>query len=376
MSRETSIKVVFAGGGTGGHVYPAIAMYEALLDVSNVEALFVGVSGGMEEQIIGSRGWPLETLPGRGVRRASLFTKLSTPVTTARAVSGGLRLLARFQPDVVVGTGGFASAAMVLAAWLRRTPRLLQEQNAVPGMTNRWLSLVANRVLLSYQGSEKWLKGSPGTVVIGNPLRKIAKQSREVAAGELGLDPARPTVLVMGGSRGATKVNEAVANAIPKVLAEFDSQFLILAGNNNASNVAKQTADHADRVKVLAYSENMDSVYAASDVAVARAGASSVFEIAARALPTVFVPYPYAADDHQQKNVDPLVADGAAFCIRDQEITGENLSALLLEILRSPEQRQQMADRLRAWARPDAAQRAASEILNLIGRQPIAAAVV
>jgi UDP-N-acetylglucosamine--N-acetylmuramyl-(pentapeptide) pyrophosphoryl-undecaprenol N-acetylglucosamine transferase len=360
-----SLRIIVAGGGTGGHVYPGIAIVEALRERTRTEVLFVGARGGVEEGILLRAGFPCELLPGYGLRGASLGRQLLSPVMIARGVSRALGILASFRPHVVLGTGGYASAAMVIAAILRGTPRVLQEQNSVAGLVNRRLASFADLVLLAFEGSISSLPRGARTLVVGNPIRKLPRASREAAAARFGLRASRRTVLVVGGSRGARSLNLAGADAAARIAAELDIQFLMLVGASDRPQVERRLGEAAARVCVLDYLDEMQDAYALADLAVARSGASSVFELAAFGVPAILVPYPYAADAHQDSNAAPLVARGAARMIPDAELDGDRLAREIAETLSSPERLGMMAAAMKSWATPDAAQRAADAILDV-----------
>lgn len=365
-----TLRVVFAGGGTGGHLYPGLAMRDALAaECDRLESLFVGARGGMEETILAGSPTALRLLPGRGLRGASLGARATIPFKLASAATRGLGIIRTFKPHVVVGTGGYASAAMVVAAVIARIPRVLQEQNSVPGLVNRRLSRFADLVLLSYECSREWIRNAGRVVVIGNPLRPMTRPGREEAAASLGLDPGLPTVLVIGGSRGAHSLNLAASEAARRLLTSREVQFLLLVGQSDYAQVARTWEDDR-RVRVLAYLEEVQAAYAIADVAVARAGASSVFELAAFGVPAVFVPYPHAADDHQRKNVEGLASSGACVVIDDTDLDGERLSGVLGSLLDDERRRGQMTSALESWVPGDAAARAAQEIMALVKKKP------
>lgn len=370
-----AVRVIFAGGGTGGHVYPALAMYEGLraeCGEEGVVALFVGARGGLDRKLLSHRGVDYRLLPGRGLRGASLAGRLRAPLDVIAGVTKSLGIIRGFRPDVVVGTGGYASVSMVLAAILSGTPRILQEQNSVPGLVNRRLARFADLVLLSFEDSHAAMPAGVKTAVIGNPLRPAPEGDRAAGAAFLGLDPARPTVLVIGGSRGAHTLNEAAAEAAAELLGQTDAQFILLTGENDYDAVRQRVGEPwPGRVVVRAYLEEVHHAYRASDVAVARAGASSVFELASSGLPAIFVPYPYAADDHQRLNAEPLVRAGAAEVIPDAELDGAVLASSLRRLLGDPGRRLAMGELMSSWVRGDSARLAAGKILALLEKKHV-----
>ena len=372
----SEIRVVFAGGGTGGHVYPALAMYESLVErlgPDRVNALFVGVVGGLEKRLLSESRWDvtLQLLPGRGLRGASLANKLKIPFDVARSITMGVRTIRDFRPDVVVGTGGYASVSMVVASIVTATPRILQEQNSVPGLVNRRLARFADLVLLSYEESRSSIAGGVETLVIGNPLRRTPAPDRIAGAKFFGLDPERPTVLVIGGSRGAHSLNTAAIAATQSLLDETDTQFVVLTGERDFAEVASELDGGDRRLVVRSYVDEIHHAYSVADVALARAGASSVFELAAFGVPTIFVPYPYAADNHQRLNVEPLRKLGAAVVIEDAELDGDRLSIEIRALLEDDLRRAKMSSAMKGWVREDAADEAAGRIIGLVKKNAL-----
>jgi UDP-N-acetylglucosamine--N-acetylmuramyl-(pentapeptide) pyrophosphoryl-undecaprenol N-acetylglucosamine transferase len=358
-----ALRILVAGGGTGGHVYPGIAIVEALTELTAVEARFVGAHGGVEQGIFERAGLSHSLLPGYGLRRASLARKLAAPLVLAGGVARASRLVSAFRPDVVLGTGGYASAAVVIASMAFRVPRVLQEQNSVPGLVNRRLASRASLVLLGYEESRAFLPAGVAVRVVGNPIRRLARASREDAAAFFGLDCARPVVLVVGGSRGAHSLNMAGADAAARLGAR-GVQFVILCGRADRAEVERRSGGSSG-VRVLEYLDEVHFAYSLADVAVARSGASSVFELALFGVPAVFVPYPYAADAHQETNAAPLVRNGGALVVRDAGLTGELLAETLGALLDAPEKRSAMSRAMRAWSKPDAAAESARAILEI-----------
>jgi UDP-N-acetylglucosamine--N-acetylmuramyl-(pentapeptide) pyrophosphoryl-undecaprenol N-acetylglucosamine transferase len=357
------LRIMVAGGGTGGHVYPGIAIVEALSAMTTVDALFVGAQGGVEQGIFERAALAHSLLPGYGLRRASIARKLAVPFMLAGGVARASKLVRTFRPDVVLGTGGYASATVVIASIIGGVPRVLQEQNSVPGLVNRRLAPRANLVLLGYEESRAWIPANVPVKVVGNPIRRLPRASREDAAAFFGLDASKPVVLVVGGSRGAHSLNLAGGDAAARLVDARDVQFVILAGRADRAEVERRT-DGSPRVRVLEYLDEVHFAYSLADIAVARSGASSVFELALFGVPAIFVPYPYAADAHQESNAAPLVRAGAALAVRDADLSGESLAGMLGSLLDQPEKRAAMSRAMRAWSRPDAAAESARAILD------------
>lgn len=363
------MRVMLAGGGTGGHLYPGIAIHEALACLDDdLQVLFVGASGGVERKIFSQAGLPHRLLPGRGLRGASLFGRFFTLCSFIAAFAGAVRAIIGFKPDVVIGTGGYASAAAVMAAIVCRKTRVLQEQNSVPGMVNRRLARFAHLVLLSYEESRRYLPRGVTCAVVGNPLRfkPGGPGLRESGRAFLGLKEELPTVVIVGGSGGARSLNTNGIAAAGRILKTRTVQFVIVAGDRDYRDMVDASREHKNEIRVLPMVEEMDKVYSVGDVVVSRAGASSVFELALFARPAIFVPYPYAADDHQRKNVAPLEAAGAAVVLDDAELTPERLEEAVLALLDDEERRRRMSRAMAGWAKGDAAGRAAEIIMALV----------
>ncbi len=364
------MRVIIAGGGTGGHVYPGIAMYHALSRASSgVEALFVGARAGVENRIFTDLGLPHVLLPGRGVRGTGLMTKLASPFVFFFGLIRGVGVIRSFKPQVVIGTGGYASVAVVAASVVCARKRVVQEQNSVPGMANRLLSRFADLVLLSYEESRPFIKAGAPVAVVGNPIRIDKRADRRAGMAFFGLDPQIPTVLICGGSRGARAINRAARSAIPAISGKRPAQFIFITGELDHDEIRRETAKLGPSVRVFAFLQEMQHAYSVADVAVSRAGASAVFELAAFGVPTVFVPYPFAADDHQRKNVAGLAALGAAVVVENSELDGERLRGLIEGLLDDDAKRREMAKRMRAWSKPDADDLAAQKILELVNRR-------
>jgi len=366
-----ALRIVVAGGGTGGHVYPGLAVVERLEARVATAARFVGARGGVEEKILAGAGRDYDLLPGYGLRGATIARKLGAPFVLGAGVVRAARVLSAFRPDVVLGTGGYASAAVVVASLAFRIPRVLQEQNSVPGLVNRTLARHADLVLLGYESSRAYLPAGTRALVVGNPLRRMSTPSRDEAAAFFALDPARPIVLVVGGSRGAHSLNLAAADAAARLSPARGVQFVILCGRADRAEVGRGAANTPRDVRVIDYLNEMHLAYAACDVAVARSGASSVFELALFGVPTVFVPYPFAADAHQESNAAPLVEAGGAVLVRDAELSADRLMGELETLLSSPERLRRMGAAMRAWSTPDAADRAADAIIALTKKKEL-----
>ncbi|MDH3214738.1 MAG: undecaprenyldiphospho-muramoylpentapeptide beta-N-acetylglucosaminyltransferase [Candidatus Krumholzibacteria bacterium] len=361
------MRVMIAGGGTGGHVYPGIAIYEAFKRCGHgVDVLFVGAKSGVEGQILDDLQLPHVLLAGSGVRGASVISKLTSPFVFLASIVRGIREIISFKPDVVIGTGGYASVAVVVASVVCGKKRVLQEQNSVPGLANRLLSRFAHLVLLSYQESRAYFGNSVPCAVVGNPLRFKPDKDRDTALKFLDLKDNVHTVLVFGGSRGAHTINKAACSAVARILAKREVQFVFLTGAQDYDRVRNQMKEYGPYVRVYPFLEQMQHAYAVSDIAVSRAGASAVFELASFGIPSIFVPYPYAADDHQKRNISELVERKAAIVIDNDKVDGEALEKLIVSLLDDSTGRREISERMRGWSKTDADVLASSKIAELV----------
>jgi UDP-N-acetylglucosamine--N-acetylmuramyl-(pentapeptide) pyrophosphoryl-undecaprenol N-acetylglucosamine transferase len=361
------VSVVFAGGGTGGHLYPAIAIADELKGKRpGAEITFVGTAGRIEERVIPATGYHFTTIWISGFRRRLGWPLLLFPLKVVVSVVQSILLLRRLRPQVVVGTGGYVSGPPVFAAWLLGIPSLLQEQNSYPGVTTRLLARRAREVHLTFEASRRFLNRSDNVYVSGNPVRAaVGSVRRPEAARFFGLDPSVTTVLVFGGSLGASAINEALRRNLAELVARR-LQVIWQTGPADADPVLRAVRNEGAEgaIRVFPYVERMEYAYAASDLAVCRAGATTVAELAQAGLPAVLIPYPHAAADHQTENARAMEAAGAALLCPDAE-AGERLLPLLAELLENPPRLHAMAGKARAMARPDAASLLADAVLRL-----------
>ena len=343
------MRVLFAGGVTGGHIAPGWALAERIVtDLPGSQVLFAGVANETEHRMIARNGFRLVRVTGRASSRTAAALRM--PLAWARS----LRHILSFRPDVVVGLGGRASVGPALAAITARTPLVLLEGNAVPGRTVRRLAPWAAEVCCQYQAAADAL-GTPSAVFTGSPVRRSVAGARTLAKGAVrrqifDLDPARPTVLVMGGSQGARPLNRALIDAAPMLGAAI--QIIHLAGEQDAPAVENAYRAAGVPALVAGFFERMHLAYAAADVAVSRAGAASLAELAAVGLPAVLVPLPHAADDHQRANARPAAEQGWAVVVEQADLEGEAVAALLRK-LRTEDRRLQIMRAAALAAAPD-----------------------
>ncbi len=355
------MKVLIAGGGTGGHVYPGIAVAEEIArSRRGVEVVFVGTRRGLEAQAVPEAGFRIRYTWSRGLPRRAWWRWPAAIVGNLVGLFQAIGIVAAEKPDVVLGTGGYVSGPVTLAAWLLRRPIVLQEQNSIPGLANRLLVHLANEMHLSFVEARSyfWRRERLNLRVTGNPIRAyILSGDRPAALTEFGLAAGRPTVFIFGGSRGAHRINEAALEAMRRLKGRVDVQFILQTGRQDfdwAKGVVEQEQLPA---KVLPYLSDIQMAYAAADLVVCRSGAMTLAEIAACGTPAILVPYPHAAHDHQIVNATNLVDRGAARMILDRELTGERLAQEIAHLLSHREELSRMSAFARTFARPDAAER-------------------
>jgi len=351
------MKIVLTGGGTGGHACPAASIAEALrAEMPDCGLLYVGSRGGPEAKLAAEAGIPFSGLTTRSLGRLFSLGMIPTAAAFGKGFMEALSILRRFEPELVIGTGGYAAAPVVLAQVLRGGRTVIHEQNTVPGRTNRWLGRFASAICVTFEDSMRYFP--PGkTVVTGLPIRSqiLNAPGKAEARSALGLDPDTFTILVLGGSQGARRVNQAVAEAL-QALSRLPVQVFHQAGERNfreAEEGAKALA--WDGYHLCAYVDDMGLAYGAADLAVSRCGASTIAEITAVGLPAILVPYPYAYADHQRLNAEFVSRNGAGIIVSDSELTGGILTDTIGRLLNSPEEIRKMGEASRKLGRPNAA---------------------
>lgn len=324
------MRVLISGGGTAGHINPALAIAKTVMSRDKgSEVLFVGTPNGMEQRLVPREGFEIRSVEVKGLRRSLTLENLKVAVNYFTSIRDAGRIIDEFKPDAVVGTGGYVCAPVVKAAFRRRVPTLIHEQNVFPGLAIKMLAKKADVTAISFDETEKLVKAKK-TVLTGNPLRPDLFEKVDTAAlrARLGLD-GRPVVLVFGGSLGAEHINEALLAMLKKGGLGFN--LIAATGEKHYDGFMKEAgpAALADGVKILPYIHNMNEIFALADLAVCRAGAITVSELSALGKPAVLVPSPYVAHNHQEYNARYLEKNGAARVLLESELSGESLLAAI-----------------------------------------------
>jgi UDP-N-acetylglucosamine--N-acetylmuramyl-(pentapeptide) pyrophosphoryl-undecaprenol N-acetylglucosamine transferase len=353
------MRVVMAGGGTGGHLFPGLAVARALRERNLMtEVLFVGTARGIEVRVLPREGLPLETLPIAGIKGRGLRGIFEAAYGIPISVFRSLRIIRRFRPDCVIGLGGYASGPFLLAAKLTRIPCAIMEQNLRPGLTNRWLGHLADRIFVAYEKSASFFPR--GRVVpTGNPVRW--RELTPVAKSD------QFTLLVFGGSAGAHKINLCLLAALEHMHGLAGKLRIVHQTGEADYNWAKKVyANLPFDAAVFPFIEKMDAAYAEADLVLCRAGATTIAELTAYGKPAILVPYPYAAHDHQRANAQALQQEGAAEMILDRDLSGESLAHALTRLFEERERVRSMGRKARSFGKPDAAERIADECQKLV----------
>ncbi|NIJ51060.1 undecaprenyldiphospho-muramoylpentapeptide beta-N-acetylglucosaminyltransferase [Dyadobacter arcticus] len=363
-----SRKVIISGGGTGGHIYPAIAIATALQQKDpDLEVLFVGALGKMEMEKVPRAGYNIVGLPIAGIKRALSIDNLVLPFKLLNSLLKAKKVINDFGPDVAVGVGGFASGPLLMMASLAGIPTLIQEQNSYAGITNKFLGKKAAKICVAYPEMQRFFPQEK-IVLLGNPVRSdivdVASKNKEALV-HFGLKPDRKTLFVMGGSLGARSINESIHAGLDQIIG---AGYQVLWQTGRSYIDTAQTAITelgTNRVKAFDFIYTMDLAYAVADVVVSRAGALSVSELCLAAKPSILVPFPAASEDHQTKNALTLVEQEAAWMIKDSDAK-QNLVQKALELLGDIGKQESLKSNIRKLAKPTAADDIAAEVLKLI----------
>jgi UDP-N-acetylglucosamine--N-acetylmuramyl-(pentapeptide) pyrophosphoryl-undecaprenol N-acetylglucosamine transferase len=361
-------KIIIAGGGTGGHIFPAIAIANALKKIDpDTDILFVGAKGKMEMDKVPQAGYPIEGLEIAGFNRSNMLKNLLLPFKLLKSLGQARRIIERFQPHAVVGVGGYASFPILRKAQSKGIPTLIQEQNSFAGKSNMILGKKAKKICVGYEGMEKFFPADK-IVVTGNPVRGNITQSavtKEDAMKHFGLKTGKTTVFAVGGSLGAKAINEALQPLLATFV-EKDIQLIWQTGKPYFDTAQAAASSYSSHVKVFDFINLMDFAYKASDVVISRAGALAIAELCVVKKPVIFVPYPFAAEDHQTFNAKSLVDKNAALIIKNDD-AGAQLGNTLFSLVQNKALLEQLEQNIGKLGNSNADMVIAKQVMTLIG---------
>lgn len=360
------LKVIISGGGTGGHIFPAIAIANAIKEKHpDSDILFVGAKEKMEMEKVPAAGYKIIGLTIAGLQRRLTLKNLSFPFKLLKSLGDAKRIIKDFKPDIAIGVGGYASGPLLKIAGQLNIPTLIQEQNSYPGITNKLLAKKAEKICVAYDGMERFFPKDK-IVITGNPVRKdIAnlRDNRTEAIEYFNLDNNKQTILVIGGSLGARTINESIKAYLEHY--EKENVQVIWQTGKLYFEQAKEAAKNFNNIKVHEFISRMDLAYGAADIVISRAGALSISELCLVKKPCILVPSPNVSEDHQTKNAMSLVNKLAALLVKDIEAIS-NLGAKSIELLKNMELREQLSKNIAALGKPNAADDICNEVLKLI----------
>jgi len=356
------MRAILAGGGTGGHVIPALAIAHQLQKDYEAEVLFVGTARGIENRLVPAAGFPLRLVQVGALKNVSLQTRLKTFFDLPRAVWDSRRILSEFRPDVVIGVGGYASGPAMLAAILRRVPTLAFEPNFVPGFANRLVAPLVSGAAVHFAETGRYFRRCE---VTGVPVREAFFQIADVNSAN-----AKPTLLVFGGSQGAHAINQVVIDCVAELRRRVPGIHVIhQTGERDYNDAQAAYASLGDCVEVYRFIDDMPALFAQASLLVCRSGASTVAEVTAAGKPAVFVPFPRAADDHQKRNAEALERAGAAVMLEESRLTRESLVQAVSGLFSEPSRLKKMGDAARRLSHPSAARDIAAMAARLAGNK-------
>ena len=346
-----ALKVIISGGGTGGHIYPGISIaYEIKdRDIKN-DILFVGTERGMESKLVPREGFKIVKIKARGIQRKICFENLTALVIFLVSLFQSYKIIKKYKPDIVIGTGGYVSGSVVLIAAKLGIPTFVHEQNVIPGITNKFLSRITTATFLSFNQSKEYFSDKVKLIFTGNPIRfKNIKPGTDREYKKFNLDSSKKTILVLGGSKGAAAINRAVLGGIDLIKEDIKNnwQILLISGQDDYDNMMEMVGEGHKIFSVEPYLHDIEKAYSLADLVICRAGATTLAEIGAYGLPAILIPYPYATHDHQGINAKIFEKEGAAILILEKDLSAEKLSQVLLNLLKNKNKLEMMAKKSR-----------------------------
>jgi UDP-N-acetylglucosamine--N-acetylmuramyl-(pentapeptide) pyrophosphoryl-undecaprenol N-acetylglucosamine transferase len=357
------MRVLIAGGGTGGHLFPGIAVAEEVVTRHpKNDVLFVGTDRGLEAKVVPASGYKLETIPARGLKRVGLKNFILGLAALPLSFFVSWKILRHYKPDVVLGVGGYASGPLVMAAWMQRVPTAIQEQNALPGVTNKILGRFVRAVFISFEEARRFFPADK-THLIGNPIRR--KLMDNYLRSHVAHD--RFSILVFGGSLGAKGLNARMLEALDHLGDLKDElHFVHQTGKNDVELVKKGYAEKGFSADVLEFIDDMSGAYARAELVICRAGATTLAELTVCKKASILIPFPFATDDHQTVNARAMVSSGAALMFREQDLNGAVLAEHIRQLKREPERLKKMEKMAGLLGRPEAAKELADVCVQMM----------
>jgi UDP-N-acetylglucosamine--N-acetylmuramyl-(pentapeptide) pyrophosphoryl-undecaprenol N-acetylglucosamine transferase len=371
------MRIVLSGGGTGGHVYPAIAIAEQCLkEQPDAEFLYIGTNTGLEKEIVAKSGLPLrfESIEINGFRRKLSLDNLKTVLRFFRGVSRSKQLIKQFNPDIVIGTGGYVCGPVVYAAAKLGISTMIHEQNVLPGLTNRFLSRYASSIAVSFKGSESKFPNAKRIIFTGNPrATTVAHADAAKGRASLGLPADAILVVIVGGSRGARAINQLMVDIVPLLPRLPNVYFVFVTGDAQYESTKQKMQERyrsvqSEHFRVVSYIHNMHEVLAATTLIVNRAGASFLAEITALGKPSILIPSPYVTNNHQEANARWLEQEKAAEVVLERDLTAEGMFALIEKIVTDPIRSEMMSKQSKRMGNPDSAELFVKEIKSLCSK--------
>ncbi|UJF15125.1 undecaprenyldiphospho-muramoylpentapeptide beta-N-acetylglucosaminyltransferase [Jeotgalibaca sp. MA1X17-3] len=365
------MKILLSGGGTGGHIYPALALMNRLKELyPDAEFLYVGTERGMESTIVPKAGVPFKSVEIQGLRRSLSLENLKTIYLMIKSISKSKKIIKEFSPDVVIGTGGYVCAPVLYAASRLGIPSIIHEQNSVAGVTNKFLARYVSRICLCFEDARADFSKYPEkNVFTGNPrAQEVANIKQEASLTNYGLQNELPTALIFGGSRGAAKINQSMAEAIP-LFKEKGYQVILVTGEQHFEKITSQVdslGENLENVRIVPYVEEMPALFKKVNVVVCRSGATTLTELTALGIPSILIPSPYVTNNHQLKNAQSLEKKGAALILEEKELDAKVMFEAIDSLMMNQEKQKNMAEAARSLGIPDAADRLAAVVKEVI----------
>ncbi|KMT21406.1 undecaprenyldiphospho-muramoylpentapeptide beta-N-acetylglucosaminyltransferase [Clostridium cylindrosporum] len=367
------MRVIVSGGGTGGHIYPGVAIAKKIKDKNkDVEILFIGSKNGLEGDLVPKEGFNIKFIEVEGLNKKVSLKTFSSIKKVFKGYSGASKIIKDFNPDIVIGTGGYVCGPVVLSAALKGIPTIIHEQNAIPGMTNKILSKFVKKIAITFKESAKFFPVKK-VIYTGNPIRsQILKADKNISRDKLGFSKDKSLVLAVGGSRGAKNLNNAVLDIIPEIK-KHALQLLFITGEAQYDDILKEATKRGyslgEDVKILPYIYKMENALAACDIIISRAGATILSEVTALSIPAILIPSPYVANNHQELNANALENKGAAIKLREVDLPNGVLGKKLFSLVGNKESLSGMKKASKSMGIIDASDKIYDIVCNLISKK-------